>query len=60
LHEDRGEAAGAAETSTPDGGCTAPQVLKFKPVIWNGRQVQELPIPSEDLDGVAFAINQNG
>jgi hypothetical protein len=30
----RREVAGFAENSIPDPGCPAPQVLQFKPVIW--------------------------
>jgi probable HAF family extracellular repeat protein len=55
-----GEMAGLAENATPDPGCTAPQVLQFKPVTWANGEIHELVTPDGDLDGVAFAINDNG
>ena len=56
----RGEVVGFAENHKPDPDCQAPQIFEFKPVIWKNGQVQELAIPSEDRDGVAFGINDNG
>jgi probable HAF family extracellular repeat protein len=35
-------------------------VLQFKPVIWEKREIQELPTFAGDPDGVAFGINDNG
>jgi probable HAF family extracellular repeat protein len=55
-----GEMAGLAENSTPDPGCTAPQVLQFKPVTWANGKVHELDTLDGDLDGAAFAINDHG
>jgi probable HAF family extracellular repeat protein len=56
----RGQAVGAAENTTHDPTCVAPQVLQFKPVIWEEGVIQELPTISGDPDGVAFAINDRG
>ena len=57
---DRGGVVGTAENNTPDPTCVAPQVLQFKPVIWEENRIQELPTVSGDPDGVAFAINDRG
>jgi probable HAF family extracellular repeat protein len=57
---DRGDVAGTSENATLDPTCTAPQVLQFKPVIWERGQIRELPTVSGDPDGVAFAINDRG
>jgi probable HAF family extracellular repeat protein len=56
----RGEVAGFAENSTPDSGCPAPQVLHFKPVVWEKRVIHKLPTFGGDPDGVAQEINDNG
>ena len=56
----RGEVAGFAENSTPDPGCPAPQVLRFKPVVWEKGVIHKLPTFGGDPDGVAFMINDNG
>jgi probable HAF family extracellular repeat protein len=56
----RGEVAGFAENSTPDPGCPAPQVLHFKPVIWEKGVIHKLPMFGGDPDGVAQEINDNG
>ena len=56
----RGEVAGFAENSTPDPGCPAPQVLHFKPVVWEKGSVNQLHTLGGDPDGVAFMINDNG
>ena len=56
----RGEVAGFAENSTPDPGCPAPQVLHFKPVVWEKGRVNQLHTLGGDPDGVAFMINDNG
>ena len=55
-----GEMAGLAENDTPDPGCTAPQVLQFKPVMWAGGKIHELVTLDGDRDGAAFAINDRG
>jgi len=56
----RGVVAGVVETALRDPGCPSPQVLQFKPVIWDSEGVHELPTASGDLDGVAFSLNNNG
>jgi probable HAF family extracellular repeat protein len=56
----RGEVAGFAENSSPDPGCPAPQVLHFKPVVWENGVIHRLPTLGGDPDGVAFMINDNG
>ncbi len=56
----RGAAAGFAENSTPDPGCPAPQILHFKPVIWENGVVHKLPTFQRDPDGVAEQINDYG
>jgi len=55
-----GEMAGLAESATPDPGCTAPQVLQFKPVKWASGKIHELVTLDGDRDGAAFAINDKG
>jgi len=60
LGHDRGNVAGTAENDTPDSSCIAPQVLHFKPVIWEEGEIHELPTVAGDPDGVAFAINDRG
>jgi probable HAF family extracellular repeat protein len=54
------EVAGFAENSTPDPGCPAPQVLQFKPVVWEEGVIHELPTYGGDPDGIAQEINDNG
>jgi len=56
----RGEVAGTAETSMRDPACPAPQVLQFKPVIWENGKASALPTYPGDPDGIAFGINRNG
>jgi len=56
----RGKVAGFAENSTPDPGCPAPQVLQFRPVVWENGVIHKLPTLGGDPDGVAFMINDNG
>jgi probable HAF family extracellular repeat protein len=56
----RGQAAGIAENSTKDPTCVAPQVLQFKPVIFERGEIQELPTLAGDADGFAVAINERG
>lgn len=46
----RGEVAGFAENSAPDAGCPAPQVLHFKPVVWEKGVIHQLPTGG-DPDG---------
>jgi probable HAF family extracellular repeat protein len=56
----RREVAGFAENSTPDPGCPAPQVLHFRPVVWEKGVIHKLPTFGGDPDGVAQQINENG
>ncbi len=56
----RGEVAGTAENTTPDPGCPAPQVLHFKPVVWEKGVIHELPTFDGDPDGVTQEINDKG
>ncbi len=53
----RGEAAGYAETNTLEDACP---VSQFKPVIWKDGKVHELRIYPGDSDGVAAWINDKG
>jgi len=56
----RGEMAGFAESSTPDPGCPAPQVLHFEPVVWEKGVIHKLPTFGGDPDGVAQEMNDDG
>jgi probable HAF family extracellular repeat protein len=56
----RGQVVGDAENVARDPTCVAPQVLQFKPVVWEKGEVQELPTFSGDPDGNAQAINDKG
>jgi probable HAF family extracellular repeat protein len=53
----RGEAAGYAETKTLENACP---VSQFKPVIWKNGKIHELPTFQDDTDGVAAWINDRG
>jgi probable HAF family extracellular repeat protein len=57
----RGEIVGTAETPTPDPGCIGPQVLDWKPVVWepNGEVRELAPFPGDSV-GAASAINVKG
>ena len=57
---DQGQIAGFAENSTPDPNCPAPQVLQFKPVVWNNGQIQVLSTYPGDQEGGVFWINNKG
>jgi probable HAF family extracellular repeat protein len=56
----RGQVVGGAENATHDPTCVAPQVLQFRPVLWEKGEIRELPTVASDPDGVAFAINDRG
>ena len=60
LINNQGVVAGFAETGAQDAGCPAPQVLQFKPVIWDREGIHQLPTAAGDLDGVALSINDAG
>ncbi len=57
---DFGQVVGTAENFTPDYGRPSPQVLQFKPVVWNNGKVQKLQTAEGDLDGIASAVNRSG
>lgn len=59
---DRGQVVGAAETSTRDSSCAAPQKLDFEAVVWepHDNKVHSLPPFGSDPIGIAAAINQRG
>ena len=56
----RGKVAGFAENSTADPGCPSPQVLQFKPVVWEKGVIHRLPTVGGDPDGVVYNLNDNG
>jgi len=58
----RGEAAGWAETKIHDSTCVAPQVLQFEAVVWGPGEgeLRELPPLKGDRDTAATAINDHG
>ncbi len=55
-----GQAVGYAENNTKDSACPAPQVLEFKPVIWQNGQAHPFPTFPGDPEGIALGINDNG
>ena len=55
-----GEVAGLAENTTHDPGCSAPQVLQFKPVVWLNGEIRELPTVPGFPDGIATSTNDKG
>lgn len=55
----RGLVVGSAENSTQDPNCISPQVLDYKPVVWHGDAIHELPVLAGDAVGVVFAVNDN-
>ncbi len=57
----QGQVAGAAETSTKDPTCIAPQVFQFEAALWGpAGQVQELPPLPGDTVGAALWLNNYG
>ena len=56
----RGKVGGFAENSTADPGCPSPQVLQFKPVVWEKGVIHRLPTVGGDPDGVVYNLNDNG
>jgi probable HAF family extracellular repeat protein len=56
----RGQISGAAENAIVDPACPAPQKYQFKPVLWQGGEVEELPTAGSDRNGFANGINENG
>ncbi len=58
---DLGELAGTAENNVIEPTCAAiGEVLQYKPVIWKGGHIYQLPTLPGDPVGVVFAINNNG
>jgi probable HAF family extracellular repeat protein len=58
-----GQVVGWAENNCHDPTCVPPQVLQFRPVVWNSdnnNKVHELPLFRNDTSGAATAINDNG
>jgi probable HAF family extracellular repeat protein len=56
----RSQVVGVAETATPDPSCSASQVLRVKPVLWEKGEAQELPTLPGFPIGAAIAINDKG
>ena len=56
----RGEVVGMAENTAFDKSCPAPQLFQFKPVLWKNGTALELPVIDGDLDGLTYAINDQG
>jgi probable HAF family extracellular repeat protein len=60
----RGEVVGWAENTCHDSTCVPPQVLQFRPVLWelerNHIQTHEFPLISGDTSGAATGINDQG
>lgn len=55
-----GDAAGYAENTTLDQGCTAPQQYQFEAVVWSRGRIQALPTVAGDNEGIAYSINDRG
>jgi probable HAF family extracellular repeat protein len=58
-----GQVVGWAENGVHDGACVSPQVLQFRPAVWElgpPDQIQDLPLIPGDTSGAATAINDNG
>jgi probable HAF family extracellular repeat protein len=57
------QAVGWAENGVDDDACVSPQVLQFRPAVWElgpPDQIHDLPLISGDTSGAATAINDNG
>ena len=58
-----GQVVGWAENDVHDPTCVSPQVLQFRPAVWElgpPDQIHDLPLISGDSSGAATAINDNG
>ena len=58
-----GQVVGWAENGVHDTACVSPQVLQFRPAVWElgpPDQIHDLPLISGDTSGAATAINDNG
>jgi probable HAF family extracellular repeat protein len=56
----KGTVVGQVENKIHDTTCPAPQVLRYKPVVWEEGVVKTLPTLPGLPDGVAAAINDGG
>jgi probable HAF family extracellular repeat protein len=57
------QVVGWAENGVHDDACVSPQVLQFRPAVWElgpPDQIHDLPLISGDTSGSATAINDNG
>ena len=58
-----GQVVGWAENDVHDPTCVSPQVLQFRPAVWElgpPDEIHDLPLISGDSSGAATAINDNG
>jgi probable HAF family extracellular repeat protein len=58
-----GQVVGWAENDVHDPTCVSPQVLQFRPAVWElgpPDEIHDLPLISGDTSGAATAINDNG
>jgi probable HAF family extracellular repeat protein len=58
-----GQVVGWAENDVHDPMCVSPQVLQFRPAVWElgpPDQIEDLPLIPGDTSGAATAINDNG
>jgi probable HAF family extracellular repeat protein len=58
-----GQVVGWAENDVHDPTCVSPQVLQFRPAVWElgpPDQIHDLPLVPGDTSGAATAINDNG
>ena len=58
-----GQVVGWAENDVHDPTCVSPQVLQFRPAVWElgpPDQIRDLPLISGDTSGAATATNDNG
>jgi probable HAF family extracellular repeat protein len=58
-----GQVVGWAENDVHDPMCVSPQVLQFRPAVWElgpPDQIHDLPLITGDTSGAATAINDNG
>jgi probable HAF family extracellular repeat protein len=58
-----GQVVGWAENDVHDPTCVSPQILQFRPAVWElgpPDEISDLPLISGDSSGAATAINDNG
>jgi probable HAF family extracellular repeat protein len=58
-----GQVVGWAENDVHDPTCVSPQVIQFRPAVWElgpPDEIHDLPLISGDTSGAATAINDNG